>query len=164
MSYEKPDPISEKQNTVSKTLNTTDLVRNLNCELNIIGLRINGVSYYKNEYCGDRDPPCSCPYWFRAKIEHLYTRIYEPNIWFLVCRRKRVYEIRFITDYEGSFVEDDFWIKKGYQTQVKGKYIHAYNLKEAAGYIKIAHQASEIKHYQSDNYKEYYAGILKKNG
>ena len=163
MSYEKPDVIPEQQNQLHITLHTMDLVRDLDLELNLVGLRIEHIAYFKNEYCGDRDRPCGCPHWLQVEIVNLHKRIYEPNVWFWVCRRKRVYEIRFCDTDGGSFVEDDFWIDTDKErTQTAGKYIHSYGLAQAASDIKIAHQAAEIKHYKSEEYNKYYAIIFKK--
>lgn len=163
MSYEKPDKIPSDQNDLYITLHTTDLVRGLELELSLVGLRIAAIAYFKNEYCGSRERPCNCPHWLQIKVENLHNRIYEPNVWFWVCRRKRVYEIRFRDTSRGGFVEDDFWIntKVSSRTQTAGSYIHSYGLKQAASDIKIAHQAAEIKHYKSKNFDTYYAAIFK---
>lgn len=164
MSYEKPDEIPESQNDVYKTLHTVDIIRKLEKELNLIGLSMEDITYYKNEYCGDREQKCGCPHWFKIKITNLYKRIYEPNVWFFVCKRKRVYEIRFGHENGFSFVGENFWIdtKSFGRTQEKGKYIHSYGLEQVAHDIKIAHQAAEIKDYQSLQFDEFHSLIFKK--
>ncbi len=162
MSYEKPTRIQLKGHDVFIALRTHEVLEELDRHLRNAGLTITAVQYYSNEYCPERHRGCTCPHWFAVRIENLHTRIYEPNIWFFVCARKRVYEVRWgHLDEERMFVEDDFWIKTGRRTQEKGKYIHSWSLKEAASDIKIAHQAAEISHYKSTTYDEYYAKIFR---
>ena len=162
MSYEKPEAVPENQNDVYQILHTTDVVRELERELNLVGLTLDSVNYYKNEYCGDRPDNCSCPHWLKIKVINLHKRIYEPYIQFWVCKRKRVYSIRFTNSDNVSFVENNFWIDAKNRTQTAGKLIHSYGLKQAASDIKIAHQAAEIKHYKSKNYDDYYSKIFRK--
>ncbi len=130
--------------------------------------------YYKNEYCGDRGigrdewdgegnktvretPDCSCPHWFSIKIENLFTRIFEPHCYITICKRKRVYEIR----YENC-VPKDFWIDVDNRTQEKGKYIHSYGLQQAAKDIKQIHQMAKMIDYQRISYAKYHSNIFKK--
>lgn len=164
MSYKKPDEIPEKQNQIYITLHTIDVVRQLEHELQLVGLRIASVTYYKNEYCGERIQPCGCPHWFKVKIENFHRCFYEVNVWFWVCKRKRVYEIRFCDEDGNGFVEKDFWINGKERTQEAGTLIHSWGLKQAANDIKIAHQAAEIKHYQSKCFTDYYAKLFRKEG
>ena len=164
MSYAKPDAIPKSQDDPCIVLHTVDTVRALERELNLVGLAIEAVDYYKNEYCGDRQPPCVCTHWFKIKLVNLHRRIFEPNVWFYVCMRKRVYEIRWTDDSGFSFVEDDFWINTPLfdRTQVAGKYIHSYGLRQAAADIKIAHQAAEVKTYKREAYDKYQSQVFKR--
>ena len=163
MSYENPKRIQLKDHDVFIALKTHEVLEELDRELRGIGLGVTAVQYYNNEYCPERDRSCTCPHWFAIRLENLHTRIYEPNIWFFVCQRKRVFEIRWgHLDEKQTFVNDDFWIKNERdRTQTAGKYIHSYGLKQAASDIKIAHQAAEIKHYKSKNFDEYYVIIFR---
>lgn len=164
MSYEKPKRIYLKDHNIFIALATKEVMDELEKELGKIGLCITSIQYYENEYCPERSIGCTCPHWFCVKIENLHIRIYEPNIWFWVCKRKRVYEVRWgHLNEERTFVGKDFWIKNERdRTQVEGKYIHSYGLKQAAQDIKIAHQAAEIEHYRGKEYKEYYTIIFKR--
>lgn len=166
MSYQKPDTIPEEQNDIYRTLHTAALVRVLDCELKSVGLCLTNTRYFKNEYCGDRgkghERKCGCPHWLQVQIESFPKRFYEPNFWVWICKRKSVYEIRFTDSLGDSFVDNDFWISNERdRTQGKGSYIHSYGLKQVATDIQIAHQASEIKHYKSKDYDEYYAQIFR---
>jgi len=163
MSYEKPKEIRLNEHDPFIAIATKNVERELEAELNKIGLTMRVCRYYENSYCTCRSVGCTCPHWFAASIELLYPRIYEVRPYFWVCKRKRVYEIRWGHQDEATWVFDDFWINtKTERTQVAGKYIHSYGLKQAAEDMKIAHQAAEIKHYKSKNYNEYYAAIFKK--
>ena len=163
MSYEKPERIQLNQHDVFIALKTKEVLGELNRELRNIGFVITAIHYHKNEYCPERERGCTCPHWFMIKIENIHTRIYEPNIWFMICKRKRVYEIRWgHLGEDQTFVENDFWINSDNRTQQVGKYIHSYGLKQAASDIKIAHQAAEIKDYKSKEFEEYYAILFKK--
>lgn len=157
MSYENPDEIPSEQNDPYITMHTSDAVRELATELNLIGLKLECIHYYKNEYCSNREPTkCTCPHWFKIKVESLHTRILEPHVWIWVCKRKRVWELRY-----KDHVEEDFWINTGNRTQEKGSYIHSYELTQVASDIKIIHQAAEIKIYRSPDHDKYYGTIFR---
>lgn len=158
MSYENPDAVPVEQIDPFIYINTSDAVRELELQLSLRGLRIEHINYSKNEYCGDRTvTKCTCPHWFRLKLVNLHTRTYEPNVWVFVCKRKRVWEIR----YEG-FVEDDFWINTGTRTQVAGHYIHSYSIPQVAEDIQIIYQAAEIKQYRSKDHDKYYSAMFRR--
>jgi len=73
----------------------------------------------------------------------------------MICRRKRVYELR----YEGM-VDDDFWINAAKdRTQGEG-HVHSYGLIQAAQDIGIIYQAAELHDYKSGKFKEYYATLF----
>lgn len=158
MSYEKPADIPNEQISDAVIWHTTsEVIRVLSDELRKVGLSLRVHVYYKNEYCGDRLNHCSCTHWFMIQIVSLYERIYQPHCYIMICKRKRVYEIRY-----KDMVDDDFWINtKVDRTQGNG-YIHSYGLKQAAEDIAIIYQAAEIHDYKSSKFEEYHACLFKK--
>lgn len=158
MSYDKPTQLLDKKDL--RLLETFVQYNAFSEGLALVGLQIGDVNYYNNEYCPNKDGDgriCRCPYWFHISIARLPTRIYEPNVWIWIKRRKRVWEL----EYEG-FVEKDFWIHNEEVTQEPGKYIHAWTVKKMVEYISIIYQAAEIKNYSGQEYIKYYAKLFRK--
>ena len=156
MSYDKPDEIPERQIDDSAIWHTTgQAIRVLDNELRSLCLRMEIYKYFKNEYCGERLNKCGCPHWFQVKIESLHKRIYEPHCYIMVCKRKRVYEIRF-----DGMVDNDFWINTERDRSQGKDYIHSYGLIQAAQDIRIIHQAAELHDYKSEKFRDYYASLF----
>jgi hypothetical protein len=156
MSYEKPDEIPKEQiNNAIIWHTTSEVIRELSDELKKVGLTLHIHHYFKNEYCGNRPYNCSCPHWIQMRILSNFEKIYHPHCYIILCKRKRVFEIR----YKGM-VDNNFWINtKTDRTQGSG-YIHSYGLKQAAEDIAIIYQAAEIHDYKSKNFKECYEKLF----
>jgi len=159
MSYEKPDKIPEEQaNNVIIWHNTMDVIRVLADELRKFNLKFDVYEYYKNEYCPDSNKrKCHCPHWMLIHLMSITPKLYQPHCYIWICKRKRVYELR----YE-DIVAKDFWIKVDNRTQEVGKYIHSYGLTQVAEDINIIYQAAEIKDYTSEHFNEYYRKMFMK--
>lgn len=157
MSYEKPADVPQEQITNAIIWHeTSEVIRILANKLKKVGLTFHLHKYFKNEYCGDRPNHCPCPHWIQMKIESAFERRYQPHCYITLCKRKRVFEVRY-----NGMVDDDFWINtKKDRTQGNG-YIHSYGLKQVAEDIAIIYQAAEIHDYKSKNFKEYYASLFR---
>lgn len=157
MSYDKPDEIPDSQmNNCMIWHNTAEVIRILDLELRALGLRMDIHRYAKNEYCGDRPEKCTCPHWFQIHVESLFTRIYEPHCYLWVCKRTRVYELRY-----HEMVDDDFWIRDAKnRTQGQG-YVHSYGLIQVAQDIRTIHQGAEVHDYKGEKFAEYYADLFR---
>jgi hypothetical protein len=158
MSYDKPEFIPDSQ--IDDAIiwhNTSEVLRELSNELSKFGLTFRVHKYYKNEYCGNRPEKCGCPHWMLIQILNNYERIYKPHCYIWICKRKRVYELRY-----HDMTDSDFWINNtNDRTQGEG-YIHSYGLRQTAEDIAKIYQASEIHDYKSEKFKEYYLKLFQK--